>query len=59
MNQRRRILSVLSLGMMLTSLRGVTQAANKIYRVACFSPDASVMRGSMMATLIKTLHDLG
>lgn len=59
MNQRRRVLKVVGLGMMLTSLRGVTQAANKIYRVAFFWPNSGAIVGGTAGTLQKTLHDLG
>ena len=59
MNQRRGVLAALGLGMMLASLRGVTQAANKIYRVACFWSDSGLIVGNAPGTLKKTLREFG
>lgn len=58
MNQRRRILTALGLGMALASMGRASQAADKVYHIACLVTDAQ-KRSTMIDSLKKTLRELG
>lgn len=59
MNQRRKILRALSLGTVLASLRGITQATDRVYRVACLVTNSQARAHGLVDTLKNSLRELG
>ena len=59
MNQRRRVLSALGLGVMLAPLHSIIYAANKVYRVGWVSWVPLAQPGDSFVTFKKSLRELG